>query len=100
MASVLGMERGNVMVKTVQGKILPVHPWTSENHVVHFLLRLGYASTLHKVQGATLRHITLWLDINNFPAAACVALSRVEYDTNWRFVGNPKIHHFTPAKFH
>ena len=78
---------------------MAIHPWTSENHVVHYPLRLGYASTLHKVQGATLKHITVWLDINNFPAAAYVALSRVEYDANWRFVGNPGVHHLTPAKF-
>ena len=56
---------------------------------MHYPFRLGYASTLHKVQGATLEHITLWLDIPNMPAAAYVALSRVEYDANWRFVGDP-----------
>ena len=43
------------------------------------------------------QHITLWLDIPNMPAAAYVALSRVEYDANWRFVGDPWVHHFTPA---
>ena len=26
---------------------------------------LGYATTLHKVQGPTLRHMTLWLDLAN-----------------------------------
>ena len=60
--------------------------------------RLGYASTLHKVQGATLDHVTLWLDIPNMPAAAYVALSRVRRDKDWRFVGDPMIHHFTPAR--
>jgi hypothetical protein len=54
---------------------------------------------LHKVQGATLDHITLWLDVANMPAAGYVALSRVEYDANWRFVGDPSVHHFTPARF-
>ena len=98
-ATVLGMDGNNIVVRTDQGRILAVHPWTSENHVVHYPLRLGYSSTLHKVQGATLKHVTVWLDINNFPAAAYVALSRVEYDINWRFVGNPGVHHFTPAKF-
>ena len=61
--------------------------------------RNGYASTLHKVQGATLEHITVWLDVRNMPAAAYVALSRVEFDANWRYVGNPGVHHFTPARF-
>ena len=49
-------------------------------------LRLGYASALHKVQGATLPHITVWLDVPNMPAAAYVALSRVEYDARWRYI--------------
>ena len=98
-AAVLGMDGGNVIVKTDQGIRLAVHPWTSEERIAHFPLRLGYASTLHKVQGATLPHITVWLDVPNMPAAAYVALSRVEYDVNWRFVGNPGVHHFTPARF-
>ena len=98
-ATVVGTQQGNVMARTDQGVLLAVHPWTSENRVVHFPLRLGYSSTLHKVQGATLPHVTLWLDVANMPAAAYVALSRVEYDANWRYVGNPGVHHFTPARF-
>ena len=99
-AQVLGMDRGNIVVKTDQGRRLAIHPWTSEEKVVHFPLRMGYASTLHKVQGATLAHITLYLDVPNMPAAAYVALSRVQKDADWRFVGNPSRHHFTPAGFH
>ena len=98
-ATVLGMDCGNVIVRTDQGIRLAVHPWTSEDRMSHFPLRLGYASTLHKVQGATLPHVTVWLDVPNMPAAAYVALSRVEYDANWRFMGDPGVHHFTPARF-
>ena len=54
---------------------------------------------LYDENGATLPHITLWLDVKNMPAAAYVALSRVEFDANWRFVGDPGVHHFTPARF-
>ena len=61
-------------------------------------MRLGYSSTLHKVQGATLDHITLWLDVPNVPAAAYVALSRVREDANWQFVGKVTVHHFSPAR--
>ena len=98
-ATILGMDGANVVVRTEQGRRLAVHPWTSESHMVHYPMRLGYASTLHKVQGATIQHVTLWLDVANMPAAAYVALSRVEYDANWRFVGNPGVHHFAPARF-
>ena len=97
-AVVLGMDGPNVIVRTDQGRRLAVHPWTSEERVTHFPMRVGYASTLHKVQGATLPHITLWLDIANMPAAAYVALSRVEHDADLRFVRNPCVHHFTPAR--
>ena len=50
-AQVLGMDRGNIIVKTDQGRRLAIHPWTSEEKVVRFPVRMGYASALHKVQG-------------------------------------------------
>jgi ATP-dependent exoDNAse (exonuclease V) alpha subunit len=99
-ATVLYMEDNNLTVRTDQGRRIAVHPWTSEENVAHYPFRVGYASTLHKVQGATLPHITLWLDVPNMPAAGYVALSRVEYDANWQFVGDPGVHHFTPARGH
>ena len=83
-ATVLGTDGPNIIVQTDQGRRIPIHPVTSPSRFVHFPLRLGYASTLHKVQGATLKHITRWLDVPNMPAAAYVALSRVEYDVNWQ----------------
>eukprot|EP00971_Amphidinium_carterae_P088183 1744398-Amphidinium_carterae.2 len=49
-------------------------------------------------KGATVPHLTMWFDAANVEAAAYVALSRVEYDRNWRFVGNPIVHHCTPSK--
>ena len=96
-ATVLGMDNDNMVVRTDQGRRISVHPWKSESGMMHYPFRLGYASTLHKVQGATLPHITLWLDVRNMPAAAYVALSRVEYDANWKFLGNPGVEHFTSA---
>ena len=76
-----------------------MHPVHDENLVASFPMRLGYASTLQKVQGTTLLYITVWLDVANTPAAGYVAFSRVEYDANWRYLGRPFIHHFTPARF-
>jgi hypothetical protein len=99
-AKVLGVDRHrNILVITEQGIRISLHPYTEEDGAVYFPMRLGYASTLHKVQGATLKHVTIWLDVRNMSAAAYVALSRVEYDANWRFVGDPGRHHFTPARF-
>jgi hypothetical protein len=46
-ATVLGMDRGNLIVRTEQGRRIAMHEWTAPDGVVHFPLRLGYASTLH-----------------------------------------------------
>ena len=97
-AEVLGMDKQAVLVRTQQGRVISIYPWTSEERWTYYPFRLGYASTLHKVQGATLEHVTIWLDIANMPAAAYVALSRVQHDKDWRFVGDPGVHHFTPAR--
>eukprot|EP00971_Amphidinium_carterae_P040306 791192-Amphidinium_carterae.1 len=64
-----GRVRG-VRVQTDTGYIVMVFPWTQvvdeyNNKVTFFPMRLGYAHTLMKVQGATLDHLTLYLDAAN-----------------------------------
>ena len=56
--------------------------WTDDDRNTFLPMRLGYATTLLKVQGATLAHMTIWLDVPNVEAAGYVALSRVRKD--WR----------------
>ena len=75
-----------------------VYPWTDEFRQTYLPLRLGYAVTLHRVQGATLPHVTIYLDVANVEAAGYVALSRVRKDLHWRFVGDPTVFHFVPAR--
>ena len=70
-----------------------VYPWTDEYRQTYLPLRLGYAVTLLRVQGATLPHMTIYLDVANVEAAGYVALSRVRKDAHWRFVGDPGPHH-------
>ena len=91
-------------MQTKTGKILTVFPHRDEeardeNHaaVAYLPLRLGYATTLQKIQGATLDHATIWLDVANIEAGGYVALSRVRRDADWRFIGHLTPHHFTPA---
>jgi hypothetical protein len=96
-AIVEGAYNSGVRVRTKTGFQVMVFPWTDEWGATFFPLRVGYANTLLKMQGATLEHLTIWLDRPNVEAAGYVALSRVEYDANWRFVGDPSVHHFTPA---
>ena len=99
------MRRHGLEVLTDQQQALVVYPYTDVHHwpdgsyskVTFFPIRLGYATTLHKVQGATLDHATIWLDVANIEAAGYVALSRVRTDADWQFVGQLTTHHFTPA---
>jgi hypothetical protein len=97
-ARVLGMNQYGIRVRTDTGRALVVYPWTDEAGVTYFPIRLGYATTLARVQGATVAHMTVWLDVPNVEAAGYVALSRVRKDAHWRFVGDPTVHHFTPAR--
>ena len=102
-ATVLGLKRQCVVVQTRTGHVLTVFPYRDEESRPEerapacLPLRLGYATTLQKIQGATLEHATLWLDVANIEAAGYVALSRVRKDADWKFIGHLTPHHFTPA---
>jgi hypothetical protein len=96
-AWVVELRRSGVRVRTKTGYTLSVYPWTDDDRQVYLPMRIGYANTLTKMQGATLEHMTIYFDVANIPAAAYVALSRVERDEDWQFVGNPGRHHFTPS---
>jgi ATP-dependent exoDNAse (exonuclease V) alpha subunit len=86
-------------VRTKTGYRLMITPWTDVDHgkVVYFPIRLGYASTIHKAQGDEFKHITIWLDIPSFPAAAYTALSRVETGNDYLLGGIMTRKHFVPA---
>ncbi|OLP74791.1 hypothetical protein AK812_SmicGene45567 [Symbiodinium microadriaticum] len=83
-AEVVDVRHRCVVVRTRVGNIVTVFPYTDDELVVngepcrvtYLPLRLGYAVTLQKVQGATLNHATVWLDVPNVEAAGYVALSR------------------------
>ena len=101
---VLERRRSGVLIVTDTKERLLVHPVTKyyalpEGPVkaVYFPLRPGYSTTLHKIQGATVPHLTLWLDME-MEAAAYVALSRVQYDKNWRFIGFITRQHCRPSR--
>ena len=91
----------SVTVMTSTGKRHCVHLNTEDvkdcGRVTTFPLRLGYASTVQRLQGATLPHITLWLDRAGCRAAAYVALSRVSYDGEYLIAGQVHPRCFVPA---
>ena len=91
-----------LQVITKLGKTLAVHPYTEEvdrhSNVTSFPVRLGYSTTIPKIQGATLPRITIWLDRPGCRAAAYVAMSRVERDDDYLIAGHVAPKHFVPAQ--
>ena len=71
---------GALRVRTKTDRRLYITPWTDveRGNVTHYPIRLGCASTVQKVLGDEVKHITIWLDTPNLPAVAYTALSRAE----------------------
>ena len=90
----------SIRVRTDTGKRLAVHRYTDpdpQHHKVNFYpIRYGYASTIYKMQGATLPHVTIWLERAGLRAAAYVAMSRVKKDDEYLFGGKLSRLHFVP----
>ena len=106
-ATVQRMRKSGIQVVTDSGVVLLIHPitrdvqtWYETKRVTFYPLRPGYSTTLHKVQGATLPHVTIWLDKPYVPAALYVAMSRVQHDRDWRFIGSIGRRHCMPAKLY
>ena len=64
----------------------------------HYPVRPGYAATIMKFQGASLPHVTVYLDAENVPGAAYTALSRISYGTDYLLGGFLTKDHFTPVE--
>ena len=84
----------------VPGKDLALFPLIEDaedgGRVTSYLARPGYA--IHKLQGAELTHVTIWLDMKHFKAGGYVALSRVQRDADYLLSGLLDPEHFTPAR--
>ena len=96
--TISGVNAHGILVRTDTGYDVAVFPWTNENRVTFFPLKLGYAHNLLKIQGATLKHATFWFDVEGVEAAGYVALSRVQKDEDWQFVGPVTRQHFVPSR--
>ena len=69
--------QGNTIFVQTSEAIVPVFAVYS-NGLEYFPIVAGYASTIHKVMGQTLTHVTLVFDMRMLsPAVRYVALSRV-----------------------
>ena len=92
---------GCLRVLTETGRHLAVYPVTEYveecGTVTAYPIRAGYACTIHKLQGAELPHVTVWLDVKHMRAAGYVAVSRVRTDDAYLLGGVLTPEHFTPA---
>ena len=89
-------------VETVTGKQVAVFQNTDPNpeakNCSYFPIRLGYASTIYKMQGTELEHVTIYLDRPGHKAAAYVAMSRVRTNDDYLFGGHYTRKHFVPNR--
>ena len=93
---------GCLRVRTQTQRRLAVYRYTDMEvpcgRVVYYPIRVGYAGTIYKYQGAELEHVTLWLNRTWCRAAAYVALSRVARDEDYLIGGILTCDHLVPAK--
>ena len=89
-----------VRVETSTGRTISITQWSDPafGDMMYYPLRVGYASTVLRMAGAELRHVTLYLDVPNVPAAAYTALSRVATLDQVKIGGAFTKAHFTPAR--
>jgi len=89
-----------LQVRTKTGKRLAVFQYTDPDpkaqNCSFFPVRLGYASTVYKLQGAELTHVTIYIDAPGQRAAAYVAMSRIRKDEDYLFGGKYSRKHFVP----
>ena len=89
-------------VETATGKVADVWRWTDveKGSKTYYPIRLGYASTILKFQGAELDHVVAYLDAKKIPAAAYTAISRVHTMDEFRLAAPVPLEavHFTPAR--
>ena len=91
-----------IIVETQTKQKLAIYPYTDKDvpvkSIVYYSLRLGYAGTVHKFQGAELPHVTIWLDREGVKAAAYVAISRVRRDEDYLLGGIVNERHLVPGR--
>jgi ATP-dependent exoDNAse (exonuclease V) alpha subunit len=90
---------GALWVRTKTGKRLPITKWSDPDHpgLRFFPVRLGYCTTIHKVQGDEFDFIIIYLDAANMPAVGYTALSRVKDGRSYLLGGQLAPEHFVPV---
>lgn len=90
--------RGHTWFIESAGKMIPIFPIYDGGDMV-YPLRPGYASTVHKIQGQTLRHVTLVFNKKVLtPGVGYVAVSRVRSIDKLITMFRLSRDHFRPVK--
>ena len=86
-------------VWTKTNKRVLVRLWTDKDlhNITYYPIRCGYASTVLKMAGTELKHVTLWMDAAHIPGAAYTGMSRVSYGRDLLIGGNITAEHFQHA---
>ena len=92
-------DRKSLRVKASTGYIVYCNPWTDvgTNGITYCPMRAGYASTILKLQGTELEHVTVYLDKPFVPAVAYTAMGRVKSGYDRLIGGVVDKHHFAFA---
>ena len=87
-------------METKSGKTFDITCWSDPelNGLRYYPLRVGYASTILKMAGAELAHVTIYLDVPNAAGAAYTAMSRVSTWDQIKLAGKFSSDHFAPAR--
>ena len=93
-ADIHGLE---VTTRTGRRLIITRYTDRERQHAVYLPVRPGYASTIFRMQGSELPHVTVYLNMPNVQAAAYTALSRVHRAADYLIGGNVTYLHFIPA---
>ena len=90
----------SIRVATKTGHILEVFKFADPDldHMAFYPLRVGYASTILRMAGAELEHVTVYLDVPDVAAAGYTALSRVKCMSDIKIGGIVSADHFAPAR--
>lgn len=94
----LHQKRGDVLFVAIEGMgVVPVSLWSFDDRTCFPVLR-GHALTIAKSMGATLSHVTLFMEEGMSAAAAgYVAITRVRRLKDLAFMGYPSARFFRPA---
>ena len=88
-----------IRVETKTGRVFDVTKFADPDFdgLPYYPLRIGYASTILRMAGAELQHVTVYLDAPHVGAAAYTALSRVARLDCIKIGGKITRDHFAPA---